>query len=156
MIVLVHQDFSPDLTQNIPEWSLPDFTLSQLAIFECGVVPPDLVGPNGDTGCLTFTAPSVAYLPTARQLQSIRALLKNQQQGEFIEQVLYYHLVLRPLLPDELPQKTVAMLGSNELSYSGIPLHSGSVPKPKPIFFTSRRRHTKFDCDWSSDVCSSD
>src|SRR5688572_25679403 len=24
------------------------------------------------------------------------------------------------------------------------------------LFFTSRRRHTKFDCDWSSDVCSSD
>src|SRR3990167_2582284 len=23
-------------------------------------------------------------------------------------------------------------------------------------FFSSRRRHTKFDCDWSSDVCSSD
>src|SRR3989475_13050175 len=23
-------------------------------------------------------------------------------------------------------------------------------------FFTSRRRHTSFDCDWSSDVCSSD
>src|SRR2546430_8923328 len=24
------------------------------------------------------------------------------------------------------------------------------------LFFTSRRRHTIFDCDWSSDVCSSD
>src|SRR2546430_523226 len=24
------------------------------------------------------------------------------------------------------------------------------------VFFSSRRRHTKFDCDWSSDVCSSD
>src|SRR2546430_7337824 len=24
------------------------------------------------------------------------------------------------------------------------------------FFFSSRRRHTKFDCDWSSDVCSSD
>src|SRR2546430_17403021 len=23
-------------------------------------------------------------------------------------------------------------------------------------FFSSRRRHTRFDCDWSSDVCSSD
>src|SRR2546430_1815446 len=23
-------------------------------------------------------------------------------------------------------------------------------------FFSSRRRHTTFDCDWSSDVCSSD
>src|SRR5882762_11443813 len=24
------------------------------------------------------------------------------------------------------------------------------------IFFSSRRRHTRFKCDWSSDVCSSD
>src|SRR5205085_4134434 len=24
------------------------------------------------------------------------------------------------------------------------------------FFFTSGRRHTRFDCDWSSDVCSSD
>src|SRR5688572_31786794 len=33
--------------------------------------------------------------------------------------------------------------------------------KPKGLvlesfFFSSRRRHTRFDCDWSSDVCSSD
>src|SRR3989475_10443744 len=26
----------------------------------------------------------------------------------------------------------------------------------KVFFFSSRRRHTRFDCDWSSDVCSSD
>src|SRR2546430_3834213 len=25
-----------------------------------------------------------------------------------------------------------------------------------PFFFSSRRGHTRFDCDWSSDVCSSD
>src|SRR2546430_9441576 len=24
------------------------------------------------------------------------------------------------------------------------------------FFFSCRRRHTRFDCDWSSDVCSSD
>src|SRR5256886_5732492 len=30
---------------------------------------------------------------------------------------------------------------------------SGSVIS---FFFSSRRRHTRFDCDWSSDVCSSD
>src|SRR5438270_11905880 len=24
------------------------------------------------------------------------------------------------------------------------------------LFFSSRSRHTSFDCDWSSDVCSSD
>src|SRR5260370_345184 len=26
----------------------------------------------------------------------------------------------------------------------------------KKFFFSSRRRHTRFKCDWSSDVCSSD
>src|SRR5207237_10438930 len=30
-------------------------------------------------------------------------------------------------------------------------LHSARV-----FFFSSRRRHTRFKCDWSSDVCSSD
>src|SRR5256886_797071 len=30
-----------------------------------------------------------------------------------------------------------------------------TVPTPL-VFFSSRRRHTRFDCDWSSDVCSSD
>src|SRR5689334_25046568 len=25
-----------------------------------------------------------------------------------------------------------------------------------PFFFSSRRRHTTWNCDWSSDVCSSD
>src|SRR2546427_11366989 len=28
--------------------------------------------------------------------------------------------------------------------------------EPQLFFFSSRRRHTIFDCDWSSDVCSSD
>src|SRR6266478_8597159 len=28
--------------------------------------------------------------------------------------------------------------------------------QPFFFFFSSRRRHTRFDCDWSSDVCSSD
>src|SRR2546430_1654452 len=26
----------------------------------------------------------------------------------------------------------------------------------RAVFISSRRRHTRFDCDWSSDVCSSD
>src|SRR2546427_3910737 len=31
-----------------------------------------------------------------------------------------------------------------------------SLATATPFFFSSRRRHTRFDCDWSSDVCSSD
>src|SRR2546430_4207119 len=33
---------------------------------------------------------------------------------------------------------------------------SNSVIYVSFFFFSSRRRHTRFDCDWSSDVCSSD
>src|SRR5256886_8574953 len=32
----------------------------------------------------------------------------------------------------------------------------GAMKHSKIFFFSSRRRHTRFDCDWSSDVCSSD
>src|SRR2546430_6157975 len=38
--------------------------------------------------------------------------------------------------------------------------HGSLIGRPCSIhcffFFSSRRRHTRFDCDWSSDVCSSD
>src|SRR3989475_183022 len=33
---------------------------------------------------------------------------------------------------------------------------AGGGPCSLIFFFSSRRRHTRFDCDWSSDVCSSD
>src|SRR5256886_5293443 len=33
---------------------------------------------------------------------------------------------------------------------------TGFIIKYFVFFFSSRRRHTRFDCDWSSDVCSSD
>src|SRR6266478_6902834 len=33
---------------------------------------------------------------------------------------------------------------------------SGPMLYSMLFFFSSRRRHTRFDCDWSSDVCSSD
>src|SRR2546430_11691047 len=35
-------------------------------------------------------------------------------------------------------------------------VYSGSQGQSSFFFFSSRRRHTRFDCDWSSDVCSSD
>src|SRR5438309_3245285 len=30
------------------------------------------------------------------------------------------------------------------------------LSNPRSFFFSSRRRHTRWNCDWSSDVCSSD
>src|SRR5256886_7500051 len=42
-------------------------------------------------------------------------------------------------------------------TWSGIAWPSnGNVLCRLFFFFSSRRRHTRFDCDWSSDVCSSD
>src|SRR5256886_9992612 len=34
--------------------------------------------------------------------------------------------------------------------------HDVVIDHGRVCFFSSRRRHTIFDCDWSSDVCSSD
>src|SRR2546430_5332664 len=31
-----------------------------------------------------------------------------------------------------------------------------TITQQASSFFSSRRRHPRFDCDWSSDVCSSD
>lgn len=134
MVLLVHQDFSPDLTKKIPVWAFADFTLDAVATYECGVTPPDQTGPNADTGCLSFTIPHYAYLLAPKQLRTIQAILKGQQVGVFFEQDTqnYYNVVLRPLLPDELLKHTLAMYGSAELNYAGIPLHSGSIPKPAP------------------------
>src|SRR5688572_31007023 len=41
-----------------------------------------------------------------------------------------------------------------EVSHTRV--HEPSVTPGSMFFFSSRRRHTRFDCDWSSDVCSSD
>src|SRR5689334_4800972 len=34
--------------------------------------------------------------------------------------------------------------------------HDLHIHVPAGFFFSSRRRHTRWNCDWSSDVCSSD
>jgi hypothetical protein len=132
MVLLVHQIFNVDPSENIPSWNFQDFTLYQLATYECGPVPPDQTGPNADTGCLTYTVPRTALLLNTQQLQEITALLHGQQQGVFLEGDLYYSVVLRPLLPDEKSQLVLAMLGSQELSYAGVPLHQGPLPTPAP------------------------
>ena len=132
MILLVRQDFSPDLAQNIPYWAFQDFRLGDVAIYECGVTPQDINGPNADSGCLTYTSPRNVIGLSTRQLQAITALMHDKHQGVFLEGGIYYSVALRPLLPDELLQMRVAMLGSGELSYTGIPLHEGPVPTPAP------------------------
>ena len=132
MLLLAHQTFSPDLTQPISTWNFQGFTLFQLSTFECGLIPTDVTGPNADTGCLTYTVPHSALLLSNQQLQQVKALLNGQQQAVFLEDGVYYSVTLRYLLPDELKQKTIAMFGSQELNYTGVPLSEGPVPIPTP------------------------
>ena len=132
MVLLVHQTFSPDLRQTIPYWYFQDFTLFQLSTYECGLIPTDLTGPNADTGCLTYTVPHTALLLSVQQLQQIKTLLHGQEQGVFLENGAYYSVTLRPLLPDEIDQRMLAMFGSQELTYTGVTLVKGPVPIPTP------------------------
>src|SRR2546427_467449 len=50
-------------------------------------------------------------------------------------------------------------LAANETICTNVPYTDARLQETEIMlvfFFSSRRRHTRFDCDWSSDVCSSD
>jgi hypothetical protein len=130
--LLVRRSFSPDLTKTIPNWPLSDFTLAQVAAYECGLVPPDETSRNAETACLKYTIPNHAVLLSASQLRAIREQLQGQKEGTFIEDGIYYTVFLRPLLPDELPRKTLAMFGSAQDGFRGVSLLEGKVPPVPP------------------------
>src|SRR5579859_8257801 len=46
--------------------------------------------------------------------------------------------------------------GAPQHDFSVLPLRNRAWHRFVVFFCSSRRRHTIFDCDWSSDVCSSD
>jgi hypothetical protein len=130
--LLVRQTFSPDLHAHIPSWPVTDFTLAQAAIYECGPVPPDETSQSAETACLKFVIPEHAILLNGAQVQSIKEMLTGLQ-GDFTEQGLYYTVFLRPLLPDEVARKQLAMFGSDQEIFRGVPLLSGKVPPiPSP------------------------
>ncbi len=126
--LLARQMFSPNPNQVIPAWPLVEYTLAQAAAFECGLIPTDNDSTNPETACLKFVIPSNAILLTSAQVQLIKATLKGREQGVFSEELQYYTVTLRPLLPDELPDKMLAMFGSQQAKFIGVPLHDGTVP----------------------------
>ncbi|MBV9689117.1 MAG: hypothetical protein JO202_05330 [Ktedonobacteraceae bacterium] len=125
--LLTRQIFNADPAQTIA-WPLADFTLVQATDSECGPLPPDDTSPNKETSCLKYTIPHSAILLAPAQLESLRGQLNGQQQGFFTEGGLYYSITLRPLLPDELAQKMLAMFGSNQSTFNAVPLITGAVP----------------------------
>src|SRR2546430_5880295 len=50
------------------------------------------------------------------------------------------------------PDEAVPSFVSGAMGEGGKGLLEGTLK----VVFSSRSRHTRFDCDWSSDVCSSD
>ena len=126
--LLTYQTFSANLQLTIPNWPISDFTLAQAATFECGIIPEDDVSSNPTIPCLQFTIPTHAILLNTEQIQNIEAALNGKQRGDFFENGQYYTVILRPLLPDELQKKTLAMFGSSQTQFIGVPLLEGSVP----------------------------
>src|SRR5688572_13662064 len=69
---------------------------------------------------------------------------------------LYEH-GLNIMPPDHFAAGLAAAAAVQPLDIDGQPSPAGRVVMLSIGFlFSSRRRHTRFDCDWSSDVCSSD
>src|SRR5688572_12030812 len=64
------------------------------------------------------------------------------------DHVTRYDLVLSELMSRYGKTEKFSRRGRVTVEYADDPVDS--------FFFSSRRRHTRFDCDWSSDVCSSD
>ncbi len=129
--LLVHQTFGP--TSTGLTWPITDFTLAQASAFECGLLPKDETSHNLETGCLKYLIPHSVILLNAAQAQAISGQLPAQQQGAlqqglFSEDTSYYTVTLRPLLPDELTKKSVAMFGSTQSSFTAVPLLDGQVP----------------------------
>ena len=128
--LLVHQTFGP--TAPGLTWPVSDFTLAQASAYECGLLPPDETSHNLETGCLKYLIPHSVILLNTSQAQAISGQLPTQQgplpQGLFSEGNSYYTVTLRPLLPDELTRKSVAMFGSAQSSFTAVPLLNGQVP----------------------------
>ena len=128
--LLVHETTTPDRTQPIQTFNLQDFTLAQVAKFECGPDKDNRATSANPIGpCLQYTRPLGGLILQDNQFQAIKTLLGGQQEGKLAQQGLYYDVRLRPLLPDEVSSKKLAMLGSLQLTYEDIPLVEGTPPQ---------------------------
>src|SRR2546430_11239624 len=81
-------------------------------------------------------------LQAVRQLQGIT---QRRRRGAYAK--------LEGMLMLELENFMAAFA---EWQTQAVPLLERALANVDCFFFSSRRRHTIFDCDWSSDVCSSD
>src|SRR5260221_304905 len=65
----------------------------------------------------------------------------------------------RHAIPNSAPYRTTPIVTLSDVFFQaedGIRYHCVPGVQMCALFFSSRRRHTRSLCDWSSDVCSSD
>src|SRR2546430_7708003 len=93
------------------------------------------------TGLLRCYISRVEYGHTGPAVETLEKLARAFEVPLY---QLFYEGQEPPVLPNLLKHRS---------SDEGV---WGSSGKDARFFFSSRRRHTRFDCDWSSDVCSSD
>src|SRR5256886_6487115 len=79
----------------------------------------------------------------------IPAMKSKGYSKEFSAAVLSSSATLAAIIPPSIPMILYAAMADTSV----VKLFVAGI---LPVFFSSRRRHTRFDCDWSSDVCSSD
>src|SRR5688572_28386547 len=91
------------------------------------------------------------------------ALLRGR--GRFVDDITFPDLLHAAFVRSPLAHARVRGLDKTPalalpgvhavLTLADLRPHMANARRPV-VFFSSRRRHTRFDCDWSSDVCSSD
>lgn len=124
-------------------WPL-DFSLGQVVAYECSrddVYFVDQTSANTETSCMLYTIPHNAVLLTDDQAQNVQQQLpQGRQQGQFYDAATGYDydVTLRPLLPDELPGKALAMFGSAQDNYTAVPLLINAPVPPIPTPTPSR------------------
>src|SRR5260221_607276 len=100
-----------------------------------------------------FTLALVRFPPTAtKEIQYLNAKVALSYTDIAGDPVLYGNLP-----PREISMKDVFRSGDSSKKFK---IAEGQwyryAPSYVSLFFSSRRRHTRSLCDWSSDVCSSD
>src|SRR6266571_7056982 len=96
--------------------------------------------------------------PKGNDAQKIHtAVLERKVNGRTLFAALFLELPEGDYITLTTPSSEISIIGGQfaELNWQA----SNFIIHPKTssyFFFSSRRRHTRLTCDWSSDVCSSD